>query len=195
MASRRQSRTRRQAEVRGARPPRMLAWWYRRQDRRIVARGGAVPTSLFTDELPSPDPFRPTPVNEAEITARITELANGLLPGAVDEAIGHALDNLINARVDQWCAQVEAEYAEYRGRVRFRQRQALATVEQETILRKRAERRLVETELALNATIGRLLGQQTQDRQVGRLRRRRRQDRRAGTRVRSEVRPEEGGNA
>jgi hypothetical protein len=124
----------------------------------MVARGGSVPGASFAEDLPSPDPFRPTSVNEAEITAHVTELAGGLLPGAVDEAIGHALDNLINSRVDQWRAKVEAEYAEYVGRARFRHQQAVATVEQEIVLRRLVERRLLETELALNSALTRLLG-------------------------------------
>jgi len=33
---------------------------------------------------------------------------------AVDEALVHALDNAINAMVDQWIAQIHAEYAAYR---------------------------------------------------------------------------------
>lgn len=165
------SRRERRSAAYGARPPGAVPWWHRRQDRRIVARGGSVPGAPFAEDLPSPDPFRPTPVNEAEITAHVTELANGLLPGAVDEAIGHALDNLINARVDQWRAKVEAEYAGYKGRARFRQRQAVATVEQETILKKLTERRLVETEVALNAAFARLLGRRKTDGRHTRLRR------------------------
>jgi hypothetical protein len=152
------TRKQRRADAYGARPPGALPWWYRRQDRRIVARGGSVPGARYAEDLPSPDPFRPSSIDEEEITAHVTELAGGLLPGAVDEAIGHALDNLINARVDQWCARVEAEYAEYRGRARFREQQAVATVEQEAILRRAAERRRVETELALNTALTRLLG-------------------------------------
>src|SRR5271163_4775926 len=60
---------------------------------------------------PAAVPFTPAPVDRAAATAWVTEQARQLAPGAVDEALGYALDNLINAQADQWVAQVQSEFA------------------------------------------------------------------------------------
>jgi hypothetical protein len=58
--------------------------------------------------------FNPTPVDEDSFAAWVIEQASGLLPGAVDEMLGHALDNAINTRTDQWISQVNNEFESYR---------------------------------------------------------------------------------
>ncbi|NKZ05269.1 hypothetical protein [Actinomadura latina] len=168
------SRIARRTEMVGARPPGLLSWWYRRADRRIVARGGAIPgADAVTEHLPPAEPFVPTEVNADTVTQLIVQRAAGMLPGGVDEMTGHVLDNLINSRVDQWRARVLKEHAVYLAAARYREREAMATLKQQAVLLKQTERRLLETEIALNAAVSRLLGKASANEAAGRRERRR----------------------
>jgi hypothetical protein len=73
--------------------------------RRGRRRGGYPPGAAEPEAIP----FEPTPVNEEGFTKWVIDQASELVPGAVDEVLGHALDNAINARVDQWVARLNIE--------------------------------------------------------------------------------------
>jgi hypothetical protein len=104
-------------------------------------------------------PFEPTPVDEAGFTAWVIEQAGQLVPNAVDEALGHALDNAINARADQWVAQLNSEFARHTGRLRYGFGHADATVAGERSLQSPDTHRVVETETARNSAAARLRGE------------------------------------
>ncbi len=61
--------------------------------------------------------FNPTPVDEDSFTAWVIEQASGLVSGPEDEMLGHALDNAINTRADQWISQVDNEFGSHRARL------------------------------------------------------------------------------
>ncbi|NVI91628.1 hypothetical protein [Actinomadura sp. BRA 177] len=162
------SRIARRTEMVGVRPPGLLSWWHRRADRRLVGRGGAIPgADAAPEQLPPAEPFLPTEVNADAVTQLIVQRAAGMLPGGVDEMTGHVLDNLINSRVDQWRARVLREHAVYLAGAHYREREARATLEQQAVLLEQTERRLLETEIALNAAVSRLLGKAAADEAAG----------------------------
>jgi heme/copper-type cytochrome/quinol oxidase subunit 4 len=132
----------------------LSAWWHRRWQRRIVARGGHIASRT----QPAPVPFTPTPVDEAAATAWVTDKADSLVPGAVDEALGHALDNAINARADQWIALVHSEFAQHIAGLRYMRDHADSAVAQEIRLQPPDTHRVIETETARNAAAVRLRG-------------------------------------
>jgi hypothetical protein len=105
------------------------------------------------------DPFTPTRVDRAAATAWVTEQANQLAPGAVDEALGHALDNIINAQADQWVAQVNSEFAQYEGELRFQRDRADSDVAYQARLQPPDTHRAIEVETARNAAALRLRGE------------------------------------
>jgi hypothetical protein len=90
--------------------------------------------------------------------AWVTEQANQLAPGAVDEALGHALDNNINAQTDQWVAQVHSEFAQYAGELKFKRDLANSEIAYQTRLQAPDTHRAVETETARNVAALRLRG-------------------------------------
>jgi len=61
--------------------------------------------------------FNPTPVDEDSFAAWVIEQASGLVSGPEDEMLGHALDNAINTRADQWISQVDNEFGSHRARL------------------------------------------------------------------------------
>jgi len=124
-----------------------------RRNRTKAARSQRVPGQR---ELP---PFTPTPVDRDAETAWVVQQANQLAPGAVDEALGHALDNTINARADQWVAQVHSEFAQYIGMVKYHRDRANSVVIYNTQLQTPDTHRAVETETARNAAAQRLRGE------------------------------------
>jgi hypothetical protein len=128
---------------------------YRRRYRRIVGMGGRMPSQA----VPGVEPFKPTPVNEAEYREWVIRQAGDLVPGAVDEVLGYALDNSINARADQWAAQVYSEFAQYLGKLKFLRNRADSTVAQETRLQSPDSHRFIETETARNTAAARLRGE------------------------------------
>jgi hypothetical protein len=128
---------------------------YRRRYRRIVGMGGRIPSAA----VPKAVPFKPTPVNEAEYREWVLQQARELVPGAVDEVLGYALDNAINARADQWAAQVYSEFAQYLGRLKFLRNRADSTVVQERQLQPPDSHRFIETETARNTAAARLRGE------------------------------------
>lgn len=134
----------------------LSAWWHGRAQRRIKARGGHV-AGLTT---PRPMPFTPTPVDKAAAIKQITEQAAGLVPGAVDEALPYTLDNQINARTDQWIAQVHSEFAQHMTWLDYMHDRAGANVEQEARQQPPDTHRVIETETARNAAAARLRGEQ-----------------------------------
>ncbi len=121
----------------------------------MVARGG----HIASQELPAPVPFTPTPVDEAGANAWVIEKADSLVPGAVDEALGHALDNAINARADQWIALVHSEFAQHLAGLKFMRDHADSAVAQEIRLQPPDTHRVIETETARNAAAVRLRGE------------------------------------
>lgn len=58
-------------------------------------------------------PFTPTRVDGAAARSEIDRAVAGLQPGAVDEALGHVVDNMINTWSDEWVSAVTAEHAQY----------------------------------------------------------------------------------
>ena len=108
---------------------------------------------------PKAIPFEPTPVNEDEYRAWVIKQASELVPGAVDEVLGYALDNVINARADQWAAQVYSEFAQHVARLEYRRDYADSAVTQETRLQPPDTHRVIETETARNAAAARLRGE------------------------------------
>jgi hypothetical protein len=92
------------------------------------------------------------------MTAWVVQQANEMVP-AVDEALGKPLDNQINAKADQWIAQVHSEYARHCKDVRYAYHQAVANVTQETALQPPDTHRVVETETARNSSAVRLRGE------------------------------------
>ena len=104
-------------------------------------------------------PFTPTPVNRDEEIASVISQASQLAPGAVDEALGHALDNHINARADQWTAQVHSEFAQYAGGLKYKRDHADSEVIYQTRLQSPDTHRVIETETARNAAALRLRGE------------------------------------
>jgi hypothetical protein len=149
------ARRARRAAAYGERPPGPSGWWHHRRYRRIAARGGRIPSEV----APEPVPFTPSPVNAAEATAWVIEQASELVPGAVDEVLGHALDNAINARADQWIAQVHSEFAQHSVGLGFRHGHADSTVTQEMRLQPPDIHRVIETETARNTAAVRLRGE------------------------------------
>jgi hypothetical protein len=109
--------------------------------------------------LPEPMPFRPTPVNEAGVTKWVITQARQLVPGAVDEVLGHALDNMINARADQWVARVHAEFAEHEADLAYRRDQADSMVTRESRLQPPGTHAVIEAETARNVAAARLSGE------------------------------------
>lgn len=81
------------------------------------------------------------------------------MPAAVDEALGHVLDNMINARTDQWIAQVNSEYAQHLAGLKFDMNHADSTVAQERSLQSPDTHRVIETETARNVAATRLRGE------------------------------------
>ena len=134
---------------------RLSAWWHRRWQGRIVARGG----HIASQTLPAAVPFTPTPVDEAAATAWVVEKADSLVPGAIDEALGHALDNAINARADQWIALVHSEFAQHLAGLQYMRDNADSAVAQEIRLQPPDTHRVIETETARNAAAVRLRGE------------------------------------
>jgi hypothetical protein len=131
-------------------------WWRRRAQRRSKAGGG-----LFAGLTPPrPVRFNPTPVDKAAAIKQITEQAAGLVPGAVDEALPYTLDNQINARTDQWIAQVHSEFAQHRTGLDYLHKRAGASVGQETQRQPPDTHRVIETETARNTAATRLRGEQ-----------------------------------
>jgi heme/copper-type cytochrome/quinol oxidase subunit 4 len=120
-----------------------------------VARGG----HFASGKPPTPTPFTPTPVDEAAATAWVVEKAGSLVPEAVDEALGHALDNSINARTDQWIALVHSEFAKHLAELQYQRNHADSAVVQEIRLQPPDTHRAIETEMARNAAAVRLRGE------------------------------------
>ncbi len=155
MSQSRPGRRARRAAAYGERPPGLLAWWHSRRYRRIVARGG----HLAAETRPEPAPFRPTPVDEAAATRWVIDQAATLVPAAVDEALGYVLDNAINAKTDQWIAQVNSEFAQHLAGLKFDMNHADGTVAQEMSLQSPDTHRVIETETARNVAATRLRGE------------------------------------
>jgi hypothetical protein len=133
----------------------LSAWWRRRWQRRILARGGYIGSQT----PPAPVPFTPTPVDDAAATAWVIEKADSLVPGAVDESLGHALDNTINAWADQWIALVHSEFAQHLAGLQYLRDHADSAVAQEIRLQPPDTHRVIETETARNAAAARLRGE------------------------------------
>jgi hypothetical protein len=133
----------------------LSAWWHRRWQRRILARGG----HIASQTPPAGAPFTPTPVDEPAATAWVIEKADSLVPGAVDESLGHALDNAINARADQWIALVHSEFAQHLAGLQYLRDHADSAVAQEIRLQPPDTHRVIETETARNAAAVRLRGE------------------------------------
>ena len=77
---------------------------------------------------PKEVPFKPTPADEDAFTQWVIEQARELAPGSVDEAVDHVLDNAINARANQWVAQLNSEFVRHTGKLQYRYRKADADV-------------------------------------------------------------------
>jgi hypothetical protein len=89
-----------------------MGWRHQRRGRRLNALGGnSYPRKPY--HMPKVPRFEPVPVDEAQARQKLGKLIEGLAQGAVDEATGHPLDNLINAMADQWVADVYAQHARY----------------------------------------------------------------------------------
>lgn len=59
----------------------------------------------------------PAPTSFAEAQRRVEEIVAGLLPGAVDEVSGGALDPLIASWTADWLARIDIEHADHAGTV------------------------------------------------------------------------------
>ena len=123
--------------------------------RRGRRRGGYPPGVAEPEAIP----FEPTPVDEEGFTKWVIDQASELVPGAVDEVLGHALDNAINARVDQWVARLNSEFAKHVAGLRYRLGYADSTVIHEMRLQAPDTHRIIETETARNCGAVRLRGE------------------------------------
>ena len=99
--------------------------------------------------------FTPSSLDEAAARAEIEQHAESLRH-SVDEAVGHPLDNLINAWADKWVADVEAEHALYLARVEAPLGTANTRLNELDVVRQQDSRRLDETDQARNAAVSAL---------------------------------------
>ncbi|ANZ38296.1 hypothetical protein BBK82_21740 [Lentzea guizhouensis] len=106
-------------------------------------------------EEPQSLEFTPSAVDEAAARAEVERLAEGLRH-SVDEAVGHPLDNLINAWSDKWVADAEAEHATYLARVEAPLGAANTRLNELDVVRTLAARRVDETEQARSAAVATL---------------------------------------
>jgi len=103
--------------------------------------------------------FKPTPVDTAAFTEWVIQQARELAPGAVDEATDKVLDNAINARANQWVAQLNSEFVRHTGILQYRYRKADAAVTGTKGQHSPDTHRVVETETARNSAALRLRGE------------------------------------
>jgi hypothetical protein len=108
---------------------------------------------------PKEVPFKPTPADEDAFTQWVIEQARELAPGSVDEAVDHVLDNAINARANQWVAQLNSEFVRHTGKLQYRYRKADADVTGTKGKHSPDTHRVVETETARNSAALRLRGE------------------------------------
>jgi hypothetical protein len=106
-------------------------------------------------EEPESLEFTPSSVDEAAARAEIERHAESLRH-SVDEAVGHPLDNLINAWADKWVADVEAEHALYLARAEAPLGTANTRLNELDVARQRDSRRLDETDQARSAAVSAL---------------------------------------
>lgn len=132
------------------------AWWREARDRRLVAMGGH--SQVGELDRPEIEPFAPAAVNDEAARRKIDELVSGLAPGAVDEATGHSLDNMINAWADQWVTDVCAQHAWYVARASLRQDLSDAAARQVNDLAAHDRTVLAHTVLAVESALLRLVG-------------------------------------
>lgn len=132
------------------------AWWREARDRRLVAMGGR--RQVGESDRPAIEPFAPAAVNDEAARRKIDELVSGLAPGAVDEATGHSLDNMINAWADQWVTDVCAQHAWYVARASLRQELSDAAARQVNDLAVHDRTILAHTVLAVESALLRLVG-------------------------------------
>lgn len=124
-----------------------MSWW---QSRRRWRRGHPVTTEV--------EPFVPTQVDEAAARAEIDSAVAGLMPGAVDEATGRPLDNMINAWADQWVSDIRAQHARYVAVTGPQQKIAVATLDKANLLAGRDRSVLSHKVLALESALLRMIG-------------------------------------
>jgi len=107
--------------------------------------------------LAEAEEYAPRRIDEKSYVEQIQELATGLA-GAVDEATGHSLDNLVNTWADMWTADAIAQYAAYEVRARYRYAERRAAVLQYELMKAYDADDLAEAELVRRTTRLRLLG-------------------------------------
>ncbi|MCP2250620.1 hypothetical protein [Lentzea aerocolonigenes] len=106
-------------------------------------------------EEPDSLEFVPSSVDEDAARAEIERHAESLRY-SVDEAVGHPLDNLINAWADKWVADVEAEHALYLARAEAPLGTANTRLNELDVVREQDTRRLAETDEARSAAVSAL---------------------------------------
>lgn len=102
--------------------------------------------------------FTPSTVDEAAARAEVERQAESLRY-SVDEAIGHPLDNMINAWEDKWVAEVEAEHATYLADLETPLGEAGTRLNELDVAREQDTRRLDETDQARTAAVTALGGE------------------------------------
>ncbi len=103
--------------------------------------------------------FTPSRIDRESAHREIRGHAGRLAPEAVDEATGHVLDPWIDARAEQWLAEVEDEHGSYRVRAESKAGKAKADLSKLDRQRGQAERRLGELTAAREVTLKRMLGE------------------------------------
>lgn len=112
---------------------------------------------MSKQEEPESLMFTPSSVDEAAARAEIERHAEALRH-SVDEAVGHPLDNLINAWADKWVADVEAEHALYLARAEAPLGTANTRLNELDLAKEQDTKRLGETDDARAAAVSALEG-------------------------------------
>jgi hypothetical protein len=115
----------------------------------------------LSEWLTLPRPFRPRPINKRDAHRRINKIARALLPGAVDEATGHAADNLVNAWAVGWASAVNQQYFEYATLADLRVERAAARRVRPQLRHEQDQRYLDELATGRAAALAGLIGQPT----------------------------------
>jgi hypothetical protein len=119
-------------------------------------------TVRLSEWLTLPRPFRPRPIDKRDAHRRIEEIARGLLPGAVDEATGHAADNLVNAWAVSWASAVTQQYFAYLTLADLRVERAAARRVRPQLRHEQDRRHLDELATGRAAALARLTGRPTE---------------------------------
>ncbi|MGH4025099.1 MAG: hypothetical protein ACRDRV_11020 [Pseudonocardiaceae bacterium] len=107
---------------------------------------------------PAP-PFRPRPIDKENAQQEVERIASGLLPHGVDEATGHAVDNLVNAWAVDWAIAVKRQHLEYAARADGRVERAAAKRIRPLRRHEHNQQALVEAATARQAALAELTGQ------------------------------------